>query len=196
MKKRRVFAIQVMIFTLLAVLCGCGSSDRSRANGTALPTGTAAQSIERPAASGTIAEATEESTAADAGATAEEGEETVMFYAHVEGRVLTILPENNSSAEAFLNLLAKGDVTVKMHDYGNFEKVGSLGTSLPTNDQSITTVPGDVILYQGNQITIYYDTNTWSFTRLGRVQGMTQAELREALGEDPTVVFSLQNSPR
>ena len=61
-------------------------------------------------------------------------------------------------------------LTVDMSDYGNFEKVGSLGQSLPTNDQSITTQPGDVILYQGNSITIYYGTNTWSFTRWGRLK--------------------------
>jgi len=106
-----------------------------------------------------------------------------MIYAHIGNAVLTITPENNSSAQAFVELLEKGDVTVSMHDYGGFEKVGPLGTELPTNDERITTEPGDVILYQGNQITIYYNTNTWSFTRLGRVQGLTQAELMEALGE-------------
>ena len=80
-----------------------------------------------------------------------------------------------------------------MRDYGGFEKVGSLGMELPTNDERITTEPGDVILYQGNQITIYYDTNSWNFTRLGKVQGMTPEELRDVLGDgDPTAVFSLK----
>lgn len=120
-----------------------------------------------------------------------EREET-MIYAHIGERTLTIRPENNSSAEAFAALLAEGDITVDMRDYGGFEKVGSLGTSLVTNDERITTEPGDVILYQGNQITIYYDVNTWSFTRLGRVQDLTADELREVLGDgDPTVIFSL-----
>ncbi len=115
-----------------------------------------------------------------------------MIYAHIGNNTLVIKPESNSSAEAFVDLLQAGDVTVDMHDYGGFEKVGPLGTDLPTNDQSITTEPGDVILYQGNQITIYYDTNTWSFTRLGKVQGLSAEELRGALGDgDPTVVFSL-----
>lgn len=116
-----------------------------------------------------------------------------MIYAQIGDHVLTIRPEDNSPAQALMELLADGDVTVSMHDYGGFEKVGALGTTLPTNDERITTEPGDVILYQGDQITIYYDTNTWSFTRLGRVQGLTQQELLEALGEgDPTVVFSLE----
>ena len=89
-----------------------------------------------------------------------------MFYAHVNGKVLKILAAENSSADAFLDLLKSGDMTVEMHDYGRFEKVGPLGTTLPRNDEQITTEPGDVILYQGDQITIYYDVNSWSFTRL------------------------------
>ena len=123
----------------------------------------------------------------------DEGREEIMIYAHIGERTLTIRPENNSSAEAFAALLAEGDVTVDMHDYGGFEKVGPLGTTLVSGDERITTEPGDVILYQGNQITIYYDVNTWSFTRLGRVQDLTPDELREILGDgDPTVVFSLR----
>lgn len=118
--------------------------------------------------------------------------EEQMIYAHIGDKTLTILPADNSSAEAFLELLAQGDVTVEMHDYGNFEKVGALGTSLPTNDESITTEPGDVILYQGNSVTIYYDENTWSFTRLGKVQDLSQKELKEILGSgDVSVTFSL-----
>lgn len=85
-----------------------------------------------------------------------------------------------------------GYFTVDMSDYGSFEKVGSLERSLPTNDQSITTEAGDVILYQGNQITIYYDTNTWNFTRLGKVQGLSAVELKEVLGDGSVSVrFSL-----
>ena len=76
-----------------------------------------------------------------------------MFYAHVNGSVLPILAADNSSADAFLDLLKAGDVTIDMHDYGSFEKVGSLGTTLSRNDEQITTEPGDVILYQGNQVT-------------------------------------------
>ena len=92
-----------------------------------------------------------------------------------------------------MNLLAQGDVRVAMRDYGGFEKVGALGTTLPTNDEPITTEPGDVILYQGNQITIYYAANTWRFTRLGKIQGVSESELKKILGKGGiTAVFSLK----
>lgn len=98
-------------------------------------------------------------------------------------RTLTATLADNSSAAALRELLAEGAVTVDMRDYANFEKVGALPRSLPTNDVRFTTEPGDLILYQGNQFVIYYGTNTWSFTRLGKVDDLSAAELREVLGE-------------
>lgn len=122
-------------------------------------------------------------------------EDAPMIYAHVGEDVLAIVPEDNSSAEDFIALLREGDITIEMEDYGGFEKVGSLGRSLSTNDRSITTQPGDVILYQGSSVTIYYDTNTWNFTLLGRIQGLSQEDLKDILGEGSvSVTFSLKDS--
>lgn len=99
--------------------------------------------------------------------------------------------EDNPSAEEFRDLLVQGPVTVEMDNYGGFEKVGPLGTTLTRSDEQITTQPGDVILYQGDQITIYYGTNTWSFTRLARIDDPT--DLQERLGEGTvSVTFSLE----
>ena len=97
---------------------------------------------------------------------------------------------DNSSAEEWKELLSQGPITVEMEDYGGFEKVGPLGTTLTRNDQQITTEPGDVILYQGNQITIYYGTNSWSFTRLAKIDDPT--DLQAKLGDGTVqVTFSL-----
>lgn len=99
--------------------------------------------------------------------------------------------EDNSSAQAFQELLEQGPLTVEMTDYGGFEKVGALGTTLERNDTQITTEPGDVILYQGNQITIYYGINTWSFTRLAKIQDTS--DLQEKLGQGTVeITFSLE----
>jgi len=105
---------------------------------------------------------------------------------------LTATLNDNSSSRALMELLEKGSITIDMHDYGSFEKVGSLPSSLPRNDTQITTEPGDIILYQGNQITIYYDTNSWNFTLLGKIDGITKAELKKILGKgNVTAVLSI-----
>ncbi len=88
---------------------------------------------------------------------------------------------DNSSAKALLEALKEAPITYEAHDYGNFEKVGELGRSFPRNDQSITTQPGDLILYQGSSLCIYYDKNQWTFTRLGKVDGLSQSELKKAV---------------
>lgn len=142
----------------------------------------------------TVASARPAAEAPDTGDIQKEGD--LMIYAHVGEQVLAIVPEDNSSAEDFIALLREGDITIEMEDYGGFEKVGSLGRSLSTNDRRITTEPGDVILYQGNSVTIYYDTNTWNFTLLGRIQGLSQEDLKDILGEGSvSVTFSLNESP-
>ena len=111
------------------------------------------------------------------------------------GTVFTATLAENSSAEALKALLAEGDLTIEMSDYGNMEKVGPIGQSLPRNDEHITTSPGDLILYQGSNLVIYYATNTYTFTRLGRIDNVEEDELRTALGEGSvTVTLSLNNN--
>jgi len=119
-------------------------------------------------------------------------EEENQMYIQVGDTVLTATLADNSSAAALRELLKHGPLTINMSDYGNFEKVGALGTTLPRNDEQITTSAGDIILYQGNQITIYYAQNTWNFTRLGKINDVTASELMGILGEgDVSVTLSI-----
>lgn len=93
---------------------------------------------------------------------------------------------DNEAARAFAEMLP---LTLDMSDYSGFEKVGSLGTSLPTSNQQTTTQSGDIVLYNGNQIVIFYGSNSWSYTRLGKIDDLSGWE--EALGSgDVTVIFS------
>lgn len=125
----------------------------------------------------------------------EEKVEQNQFYITAGETVFTAVFSDNSSAEAFKKLLAEEPLTVDMHDYGSFEKVGEIGDTLPRNDEQITTEPGDVILYLGTSITIYYDTNSWNFTRLGKIRDATKEDLLAALGNgNVTVTFSLEKS--
>ena len=105
---------------------------------------------------------------------------------------LTATLLDNSSVTALIELLKNGPLSIAMRDYGNMEKVGPLGTSLPRNDEQITTEPGDIILYQGNALVIYYAPNSWNFTRLGKIDKITQKELKAVLGVgDVTVTLEL-----
>ncbi|KIR03614.1 hypothetical protein P261_02429 [Lachnospiraceae bacterium TWA4] len=117
-----------------------------------------------------------------------------QIQVEINGITLTARLEDNSSADALYEKLEDGEITVQMSDYSNFEKVGSLGFDLPTNDTQITTKAGDIILYQGNQLVFYYDTNSWNFTKLGEFQNVNQEELKELFGEDGiTAVLSIKN---
>lgn len=108
------------------------------------------------------------------------------------GKIFTAALTDNSSTRALVELLAKGDITIDMEDYAHMEKVGELGTNLPRNDRQTTTGPGDLILCLGKHFVIYYDRNSWNFTRLGKIENVSQADLKAALGKgDVTVTRSL-----
>ncbi len=98
------------------------------------------------------------------------------------GRTFTATLADNSSARALMELLEKGDISIEMEDYARMEKVGPLGANLPRNDERISTGPGDLILYQGRNLVIYYAPNSWNFTRLGKIDNATRDDLVSALG--------------
>ena len=99
----------------------------------------------------------------------------------INGKTVSCQLIDNSSTRALLAQLEKGDITYEADDYGNFEKVGNIGFSLPQDNKSITTTAGDVILYQSNNICLYYDTNSWIFTCLGKIEGMSKDEIKTFL---------------
>ncbi len=120
--------------------------------------------------------------------------ETNQFYIHVNGHTLTVDLKENSSVQAIINELKSGDITIPMKDYANFEKFGKLPRSFPRNDEQITTESGDVILSEGNLLVIYYDRNSWNFTRLGKIHNLSQSELKKILGSgNVTVTVSLNS---
>ena len=103
------------------------------------------------------------------------------IYITVNGAVRGIILSDSEAAKELKNRLNDGNITVKMNDYGGFEKVGELPWTLPTSNRQITTVPGDVMLYLGNNIVIFYGTNSWSYTPLGKIEDTTSDELRSFL---------------
>lgn len=106
----------------------------------------------------------------------------------IDNYELTATLVDNSSTQALIEKLKESDITINMNDYGNMEKVGQLDFSLPRNDQNITTESGDLILYQGNNFVIYYDTNNWSLTKLGKIDNIDKQQLKNILGSGSVVV--------
>ena len=104
------------------------------------------------------------------------------MYITIYGNKLEVTLESNSSVKALVELLKQGSITYTANDYGGFEKVGYIGHSLPDSDTTITTSAGDVILYQGNQICLMVGSNTWSYTRIGKINGYSASELKELIG--------------
>lgn len=121
----------------------------------------------------------------------EEGSGDVKMTVQVGEAVFTATLEQNSAVEALAAMMEEAPVTLQMRDYSGFEKVGALGASLPTVNRQTTTQAGDIVLYQGNQIVIFCGPNSWSYTRLGRIDDLTG--WAEALGSgDVTVTFSME----
>ncbi|MDE6272059.1 MAG: hypothetical protein K2M31_03525 [Muribaculaceae bacterium] len=113
----------------------------------------------------------------------------------VGGNSMTATLTDNEATRELTKLLEHGDLTIRMSDYGGFEKVGALPQSFPTSNTQITTVPGDIMFYQGNQMVIFYGSNSWSYTRLGKIDGATADSLRQFLGNgDVTLTLSLESS--
>ena len=113
----------------------------------------------------------------------------------VGGNYMTATLTDNEATRELTRLLEQGDITIRMSDYGGFEKVGALPQSFPTSNTQITTEPGDIMLYQGNNMVIFYGSNSWSYTRLGKIDGATASNLRQFLGNgDVTLTLSLESS--
>ena len=105
---------------------------------------------------------------------------------------VTVAWEDNASVEALRALAAEG-ITIEMSMYGGFEQVGSIGQSLPRDDQQTTTTSGDIVLYSGNQLVVFYGSNSWAYTRLGHITDQTPAQMKALLGNgDVTITLSMK----
>lgn len=125
--------------------------------------------------------------------TQNDGEENAEMNMKVQvgDTIFSATLEENAAVSALVDMMRESPVVLQMNDYSGFEKVGPLGTSLPADNSQTTTHAGDIVLYNGNQIVIFYGSNSWSYTRLGHIDDLTGWE--EALGNgDVTVTFYLE----
>ena len=111
-----------------------------------------------------------------------EGQTTMdKMYITIGGQTQSVTLVDNAATRALLEKLRQATVTVTLNSSGGFEIWGALGFSLPTSNQQMTAQPGDVILYNGSNICLFYGSNSWSYTRLGKIDGLSESELRTFL---------------
>ena len=170
MKRTIIFLISLII---ISTLVACGKS-----NSTPTP------NTDEPSTTITI-------PSDDNSTTKEDETANMKLTLKIDGIEVDVIWADNDSVKALKNL-AKDGLTINMSKYGGFEQVGSIGSTLPSADTRITTNPGDIVLYSSNQIVIFYDSNTWSYTKLGHVN-LSKSELTDLLGdEDVVITLSLE----
>lgn len=169
----------------LLLLTACGQSTSTKPS--VEPTTESTESTEQPSESST--ESSEQPTEATTSDT--DKEETQMLHIQAGESEFIATWADNSSVDALKELLAEGPLTLTMSDYAQMEKGADLGVRLPQNNQQMNTTAGDIILYQGRTLVIYYDQNSWSLTPIAKIEGVDAEKLRAALGDgDVTVTFS------
>ena len=110
----------------------------------------------------------------------------------VNNNELVVKLENNEATNQLIERLKENEITIEAKEYGGFEKVGNLGFSLTREDKTINTEPGDIVLYNGNQISVFYDSNSWCYTRIGKIINKDKNELKSILGNgNVTLTFSI-----
>lgn len=187
MRQKMNLAI-ILSMTLFALcLSGCASERSTNQTNTTQTTSITSVTVETESST-----TTQNSSQDDEESSEEQGEESMnenSFYVAVNGETFTATFADNASAEALKEILKSKDITVDLRDYSGFEKVGALGEDIPRNDTNMTTNSGDILLYNGSQIVIFYGSNTWSYTKLGSIDNLTGWS--EALGSgDVTVTLS------
>ena len=122
---------------------------------------------------------------------------TQKLYITIGGMTKTATMVDNTATQELVARLQQAPVTVTLNSSGGFEIWGALGFSLSTSNEQVNAQPGDIVLYNGSNICMFYGTNSWSYTRLGHIDGLSEKELRTFLhaGESNiSVTLSLENT--
>ena len=118
----------------------------------------------------------------------EEPAQVPTLMLSIDGTPVTVLWEDNETVSELLAVVRNGTIEVSASRYGGFEQVGSLPQSFSRSDVQMTTQPGDIVLYSGNQLVIFFGSNSWSYTRLGHIEGLSTGELTALLDKDIAVI--------
>ena len=214
--KNRGVAAYVLITAMTVFLLGCGNSKTGAASGTEA----AAEEISSSALTGDQQQVVDESvnvtneesssealsseeqkteseeiTGSDSEVQTAEEEAVKTLQMKIADTVVEVAWEDNESVEALRKLCEEEQLTIEMSMYGGFEQVGSIGSNLPRNDVETTTSAGDIVLYSGNKMVVFYGSNSWAYTRLGHITDQDEAGMTQLLSNgDVTITVSLEDA--
>ena len=181
----KYFAAALAVFMLPICFSACGGGNTAPATDTTSQSEvTSHKADEQTAAETTVAPAESEPEESQSETSKETEEEPAVktLTMKIDGTKVSVDWEENESVAALAELVKDKPLTIQMSMYGGFEQVGSLGTNLPRNDAQTTTQSGDIVLYSGDQIVVFYGSNSWAYTRLGHIADKTAAQMKDLLG--------------
>ena len=214
--KNKGLAAYVLITAMTVFLLGCGNSKNGAASGTEA----AAEEISSSALTGDQQQVVDESvnvtneesssealsseeqkteseeiTGSDSEVQTAEEEAVKTLQMKIADTVVEVAWDDNESVEALRKLCEEEPLTIEMSMYGGFEQVGSIGSNLPRNDVETTTSAGDIVLYSGNKMVVFYGSNSWAYTRLGHITDQDEAGMAQLLSNgDVTITVSLEDA--
>ena len=172
---KKVFLTTILILSLLTMMFALGSCADPAENAETQTAESAEQTENQASESNKDTE--EANTEVPQG-----DEEAIDMTLKINDEIVQVKWENNESVKALMKMASENPVVVDMSMYGGFEQVGSLGTTLPSNDQNTKTKPGDIVLYTSDSIVVFYGNNSWAYTRLGHIENKSKSELQDMLG--------------
>ena len=201
--KKQIASVLCLIF-LIVLLTACNHADKTEPTDQHKETQAAAVQTEQPteitatqiAKVPTAPEATQAIVSQPDEATEYEEpteKQSLSLRMTIGDTPVSVAWEDGDAVEALRELCREKPLTIDMSMYGGFEQVGSIGTALPTADRQTTTSPGDIVLYSGDQLVVFYGSNAWAYTPLGHITDQSESELTDLLSNgDTTVTISLE----
>ena len=201
-RKTRSLAVVVMILLLLSVACGPKPQSAPEAKAvseaiepTAVPQETAATETIAPEATVEPSTLAEPGPAETASQPIMKEKKEKMLQLRIDDTAVAVAWEQNESVKALKALCESEPLVIQLSMYGGFEQVGPIGQSLPRNDSQTTTQAGDIVLYSGNQIVVFYGSNSWAYTRLGHITDPDAEGMAALLAHgDVTITISLADA--
>ena len=188
-------ALFLLAIGLLVSLTACGNAQKESSSATQQTTVAVTKQPQTTAPAGT--EATRENASQNEQPMTEEEsiieeqtqeQQEMTLQMTIGATPVTVAWEDNEAVEALRELCRNEPLTISMSMYGGFEQVGSIGAELPANDVQTTTSAGDIVLYSGDQMVVFYGSNSWAYTRLGHITDQNADGMEQLLSNGDTTI--------